>query len=272
MDCFSAWNFINRIFFGPVRKGLAENISDASEHKRTSQGGGGGGGSPPRNFSFGQNGPNLCNKKKIFGQNSGFLPPQVGKFFGKTGKKFGQTGAAPPSSVVPVRLCFRVIVWYPLIVCDAQALLKKSKGGVTSSSEGGIGTLVFNEIWYFLKMKVSFLLYWFFKQSKRVLFLPFFHFLLLLLFFFWKKGLNIMKWLINKTFLTPSVEQLLSRQIDSRTSKTMPWSEILLLTKSTDTESYIYQIVFNLFSSSSSFSKWGRTFKRLVRKPSSYVF
>ena len=31
-----------------------------------------------------------------------------------------------------------------------------------------------------------------------------------------------MKWLINKAFLMPSVEQLLSRQTDSWTSKTMP--------------------------------------------------
>ena len=48
---------------------------------------------------------------------------------------------------------------------------KKSKGGITSSSEGaflvGIGTLLFNEFWYILKMKVSFFLYWFFKSSSK---------------------------------------------------------------------------------------------------------
>ena len=74
-------------------------------------------------------------------------------------------------------------VW---IVFDAQASLKNQKMGGTSSSEGGflggIGTLLFNEFWHFLKVKVSFLLYWFLKQSKRVLFLSFFHLLL----FFWK--------------------------------------------------------------------------------------
>ena len=85
-------------------------------------------------------------------------------------------------------------------------------------------------------MKVSFLLCWFFKQSKRVLFLSFF------LNFIWKnRGLNLMKWLINKAFLTPSVEQLLEHQADSWTSKTMaklfisriitvrsgPWSHLL---------------------------------------------
>ena len=68
-----------------------------------------------------------------------------------------------------------------LMVFDAQDLLKNQKMAllvVLRDFLGGIGTLPFNEFWYFLKMKVSFLLYWFFKQSKRVLFIPFFHLLL----------------------------------------------------------------------------------------------
>ena len=73
-------------------------------------------------------------------------------------------------------------------------------------------------------MNVSFLWYWFFKQSIRVLFLPFF------INFFWKnKGLIFMKWLINKSFLTPSVEQLLSHPINSWTSKTIEGQTFLTL-------------------------------------------
>ena len=49
------------------------------------------------------------------------------------------------------------------IVFDAQALLKNQKVALLvvlrGAFLGGIGTLVFNEIWYFLKMKVSFLFY-----------------------------------------------------------------------------------------------------------------
>ena len=68
-------------------------------------------------------------------------------------------------------------------------------------------------------MKVSLLLYWFCKQSKRVLFLSFFSFIII--FFLKNRGLNFMKRLINKAFLTPSVEQLLRRQADCWTSKTI---------------------------------------------------
>ena len=68
------------------------------------------------------------------------------------------------------------------IVFDAQALLKNQKMALLAVLRGSflgvIGTLLFNESWYFLKMKVSFFLYRFFKQFKKVLFLPFFHFLL----------------------------------------------------------------------------------------------
>ena len=58
-------------------------------------------------------------------------------------------------------LCF----WFPEIVFDVQALLKNQKVVLIVvlrsivSSEVGIGTLLFNEFCYFLKMKVSFLLY-----------------------------------------------------------------------------------------------------------------
>ena len=49
------------------------------------------------------------------------------------------------------------------IVFDAQALLKNQKMALLvvlrGAFLGGIGTLLFNESWYFLKMKVSFLLY-----------------------------------------------------------------------------------------------------------------
>ena len=66
------------------------------------------------------------------------------------------------------------------IVFDAQALLKNQKMALLvvlrGAFLGGIGTLLFNEFWYFLKMKVSFLLNQFFKQSKRLLFLSFFSF------------------------------------------------------------------------------------------------
>ena len=71
------------------------------------------------------------------------------------------------------------------IVFDAQASLKNQKMTLLvvprGSFLGVIGTLLFNEFRYFLKMKVSFLLYWFFNQSKRVLFLSFFHLLLIFL-------------------------------------------------------------------------------------------
>ena len=71
------------------------------------------------------------------------------------------------------------------MVFDAQASLKHQKmallvvlsGG--GAFLGGIGTLHFNEFWYFLKIKLLFLLYWFFKQPKRILFLPFFIFFIL---------------------------------------------------------------------------------------------
>ena len=50
-----------------------------------------------------------------------------------------------------------------IIVFDAQALLKNQKMALLVVLRwaflGGIGTLLFNEFWYFLKMKVSFLLY-----------------------------------------------------------------------------------------------------------------
>ena len=71
------------------------------------------------------------------------------------------------------------------IVFDAKASLENQKMALLVVMRGGflrgIGTLLCNEFWYFLKMKVSFLLFWFFKQSKRVLFLPFFQFLLIFL-------------------------------------------------------------------------------------------
>ena len=77
---------------------------------------------------------------------------------------------------------YGVIIW---IVFDAQASLKIQKVALLvvlrGAFLGGISTLLFNKFWYFLKMKVSFLLHWFFKQSKRVLFLPFCHFLLICL-------------------------------------------------------------------------------------------
>ena len=64
------------------------------------------------------------------------------------------------------------------IVFDAHALQKNQKVVLLVVLRGaflrGNGTLVFNEFWYFLKMEVSFLLYRFFNQSKRVLFQPFF--------------------------------------------------------------------------------------------------
>ena len=50
-----------------------------------------------------------------------------------------------------------------LIVFDAQASLKNQKMALLvvlrGAFLGGIGTLIFNEFWYFLKVKVSFLLY-----------------------------------------------------------------------------------------------------------------
>ena len=51
------------------------------------------------------------------------------------------------------------------------------------------------------------------KSSISTIFSFFIHF------FEKNKGLNFMKWVINKAFLTPSVEQLLGHQIDSWTSK-----------------------------------------------------
>ena len=49
------------------------------------------------------------------------------------------------------------------IVFDAQAMLKNQKMVLLVILRGaflcGIGTLLFNELWYFLKIKVSFLLY-----------------------------------------------------------------------------------------------------------------
>ena len=49
------------------------------------------------------------------------------------------------------------------IVLDAQALLKNQKVALLvvlrGTFLGDIGNLVFNEFWYFLKIKVSFLLY-----------------------------------------------------------------------------------------------------------------
>ena len=84
--------------------------------------------------------------------------------------------------------------------------------------------MVFHEFQCFLKMKVSFLLYLFFKRSKRVLFITFF---ILLLIFFWKnRESNFMEWLFNKIFLTPSFELLLGLQIDSWTSKTIRWFQV----------------------------------------------
>ena len=80
----------------------------------------------------------------------------------------------------PKKVCMVDGSVFNSIWCSSFA--KKSKGGVTSSSEGGrafllgIANLVFNEFWYFLKIEVSFLLYWFFKQLKRGTFVPFIHF------------------------------------------------------------------------------------------------
>ena len=52
---------------------------------------------------------------------------------------------------------------------DAQAWLINQKVALLvvlrGAFLGGIGILVLNQFWYFLKMKVSFLLSWFFKQS-----------------------------------------------------------------------------------------------------------
>ena len=50
-----------------------------------------------------------------------------------------------------------------VIVFDAQASLKNQKMALLvvlrEAFLGGIGTMLFNEFWFFLKMKVSFLLY-----------------------------------------------------------------------------------------------------------------
>ena len=54
-------------------------------------------------------------------------------------------------------------IYILVLVFDAQASLKNQKMALLvflrGAFLGGIGTLLFNEFWYFLKMKVSFLLY-----------------------------------------------------------------------------------------------------------------
>ena len=57
-----------------------------NQHRRICQGGWGGG-SPPSFKLFGQNAKNSYNKETIFGQFFGCRPPQVGNFFGQTGRR-----------------------------------------------------------------------------------------------------------------------------------------------------------------------------------------
>ena len=70
--------------------------------------GAGGAAAPPEKFFSGKTAKIYVISKrfsgKMFGQ-TGFLPPpKSGNFLGKKKIFFGQTGVAPPSSVVPVRL------------------------------------------------------------------------------------------------------------------------------------------------------------------------
>ena len=83
---------------------------------------------------------------------------------------------------------------------------------------GVIGTLLFNDFWYFWRWNFHSC---YIDSSSNPKEFYFYHFFIYYYLFWKNRGLTFMKWLINKAFLTPSVEQLLRLQADSWTSKTI---------------------------------------------------
>ena len=111
-------------------------------------------------------------------------------------------------------------IWPNNLWCSSFA--KKSKGGITSSSEGGI--FRGHALWFLMNLGT----FWrwrfhscYIDSSNNPKQFCLCHFFIFYKFFWKNKGVNFVKWLINKTFLMPSVEQLLGCQIDSWTSKNM---------------------------------------------------
>ena len=105
-----------------------------------------------------------------------------------------------------------------------SSFAKKSKDSITSSSEGGGIFRGHLALCFFM----NFGAFWrwrfhscYIDSSSNPKEFYFYHFFIFYQFFWKNRGLNFMKWLINKAFLRPSVEQILSHQIDNWTSKTI---------------------------------------------------
>ena len=112
-------------------------LSRVCGHKRTSQGGGGAA-APPENYFSGKTAKIYVISKrflgKMFGQ-TGFLPPQVRKFFGQKENFFPANRCRPPSYVVPVRLCLQgtlKIVDDVLVMAPTLSILVERVRGVLS--------------------------------------------------------------------------------------------------------------------------------------------